>query len=154
MEHGKTLNTPIPHPDSPNYSPTKLRGTQLCSSGPSQSLIFVSGRLDLPLDWKQFMLGPRMKASLSIPLEATLFCIDPPAWELRVSLFSKCPFSLAKTALAPTPSQACTARALHAPHSALLGFATRLQYQHRSCPLLAPHTRTGREPRALLGVVV
>lgn len=52
-----------------------------------------------------------MKASLSIPLEATLFCIDPPAWELRVSLFSKCPFSLAKTALAPTPGEACTARA-------------------------------------------
>jgi hypothetical protein len=39
-------------------------------------------------------------------------------------------------------------------HTALSGFASRLQHQHRSCPFPALHRRTGREPRALLGVVV
>lgn len=115
----------------------------------------VAGRLDLPLDQKQFVIESRMNESISLDSSrGHTFCINPPAWELRVSLFSKCPFSLAMTALAQAPGQACTDRALHAPHSALIGFANRLQYQHRSCPLLAPHTRTGREPHELLGVVV
>lgn len=58
--------------------------------------------------------------------------------------------SPARTALAGLPGRVCgRPRAPRAPHSALQGALTRSQHQHRSCPLPAPHTRTGRElPRA------
>lgn len=77
---------------------------------------------------REWQSGPSLRSETvcawtegeSISLDSSrghTFCIDPPAWELRVSLFSKCPFSLAKTAPAPAPGQACTVRAFHALHS-------------------------------------
>lgn len=142
-----------PHQDSPNHSHTERKETQLCSQGlvtephlrgwPPRPSLTLNCLCAEQGEKHLFQFHPR-----------PLFLYGPTCMGASCLIVDKCPFSLARTALVRASGQACTVRALPAPHSALLGFANRLQHQHRSCPLLAPHTRTAGEPRALLGTVV